>query len=170
MHKIPIILALHFLLEFNCFTLLCYCLLYNEVSQLYVCIYLLPLGPPLPPVLPIQVITEHRAELSVLNSGFYVMSMFNVRCICHLFLHLSTSLTSSQNFVVEIGLVYHLFSFSVLIGLQPYVCGYDILAILRNSVICISEIFFSFLKHSYLCISAFFVFFCLFVCFCIFNP
>ena len=150
MYKIPIILALHFLLEFNCFTLLCYCLLYNEVSQLYVYIYLLPLGPLFPPVLPIQVITEHRAELSVLYSGFYVMYMFNVRCTCHLFLYLSTSLTCSQNFIVENGLVYHLFSFSILIALQPYVCVYDILAILRNSVICISEIFFFFLKKTFL--------------------
>ena len=51
-YKILIILALHFLLEYNCFTLFCYFLLYNEVSQLYVYLYLLPLGAPSPLVLP----------------------------------------------------------------------------------------------------------------------
>ena len=35
-----------FLLECNCFTMLCWFLLYNNVNQLYVCIYPLPLGPP----------------------------------------------------------------------------------------------------------------------------
>ena len=43
-----------FLLEYNCFTILCYFLLYNEVNQLYVIsksgyLYPLPLGPPPPP-------------------------------------------------------------------------------------------------------------------------
>ena len=47
------------LLEYNCFTMLCYLLLYNKVNQLYVYIYphmpsLLHLPPPLPiPPLPI---------------------------------------------------------------------------------------------------------------------
>ena len=35
-----------FLLECNCFTMLCWFLLYNKVSQLYVCIYPFPPGPP----------------------------------------------------------------------------------------------------------------------------
>ena len=50
--------------EYNCFTLLCCFLLPNEVSQVYVDIYPLPLEPPSHPYSPPhQVITEHRAEL-----------------------------------------------------------------------------------------------------------
>ena len=40
------ILGLLFLLESNCFAMLCCFLLYNEVNQLYVYIYFLHLGPP----------------------------------------------------------------------------------------------------------------------------
>ena len=52
--------------------MLCQFLLYNEVNQLYVYLYPLPLGPPSPPTPfpPIQVITEHRAELPVLYGRF----------------------------------------------------------------------------------------------------
>ena len=35
-----------FLLEYNCFIMLCYFLLYNNINQLYVYIYPLALGPP----------------------------------------------------------------------------------------------------------------------------
>ena len=50
-HREFILLLL--LLGYSCFALLCYFLLYNEVNQLYVCIYLVPrflytLFPPLP--------------------------------------------------------------------------------------------------------------------------
>ena len=62
------------LLEYNCFTMLCWFLLYTEVNQLYVYIYPFPLGSPSHPPPPshpsIQVITEHRAELPVLYSRF----------------------------------------------------------------------------------------------------
>ena len=37
-------LFIFFKLEYNCFTMLCQCLLYNKVNQLYVYIHLLPLG------------------------------------------------------------------------------------------------------------------------------
>ena len=40
------LLVLVVLLEYNCFTILYYFLLYNEVNQLYVYIYPLPPGPP----------------------------------------------------------------------------------------------------------------------------
>ena len=61
----------HFFLEYNCFTMLCQFLRYNEVNQLYVYICPLPLGPPSSAPTPsIQVITEHRAEFPVLYSRF----------------------------------------------------------------------------------------------------
>ena len=40
------------LLEYNCFTKLCYFLLYNEVNQLYVFIYPLLPEPPFCPLMP----------------------------------------------------------------------------------------------------------------------
>ena len=55
----------------------CQFLLYNEVNQLYVYLYPLPLGPPShPSIPPIQFITEHRAELPVLYSRFPLASCF----------------------------------------------------------------------------------------------
>ena len=62
------------LLEYNCFTMLCQFLLYNKVNQLYAYIYpqipsLLSLPPTLP-IPPLQVVTKHRADLSVLCSCF----------------------------------------------------------------------------------------------------
>ena len=51
-------------LEYNCFTMLCYFLLYDKVNQIYVYIRPLPLGPPshhhIPPF---EVTSEHQAEL-----------------------------------------------------------------------------------------------------------
>ena len=60
-----------FLLEYNCFTMLCQFLLYNEESAM--CIHISPpswtsLPPPIIP--PIQVITEQGAELCELYSRF----------------------------------------------------------------------------------------------------
>ena len=60
------------LLEYNCFTMLCYFLLYNTVSQLSVYIYphiysLLHL-PPVLPISPLSVVTKHQADLPVLWS------------------------------------------------------------------------------------------------------
>lgn len=63
-----------FLLEDNCLTMLRQ-FLYNEVNQLYVYIY--PPGTPAHPLIPpFWVITEHRAELSVLYSSFPVALCF----------------------------------------------------------------------------------------------
>ena len=59
-----------FKLEYSCFTMLCWFLLYNDVNRLHVYIYPLPLGTPPPPIPPIQVTTEHPAELPALYSGF----------------------------------------------------------------------------------------------------
>ena len=59
-----------FLLEYNCFTMSCQFLLYNEVNQLYVYRHSPALDLPPPPIPPIEVITEHRAELPVLYSRF----------------------------------------------------------------------------------------------------
>ena len=56
--------------EYNCFTMLCQPLPYNEVNQLYVCIYPLPLGPLPHPTL----LGHHRAELPVLQSSFPLAS------------------------------------------------------------------------------------------------
>ena len=71
---------IYLFLEHSCFTMLCQFLLYNEVNQLYECIYCLPLGPTsslIPPSIPpIQVITEHRCELPVLYSRFPLASYF----------------------------------------------------------------------------------------------
>ena len=62
------------LLEYNCFTLLCYFLLYNKVTQLYVYVYphiLYLLRLPLTlPIAPLQVVAKHRADLPVLCSCF----------------------------------------------------------------------------------------------------
>ena len=62
------------LLKYNCFTLLCQLLLYHKVNQLYVYIYphipsLLRLSPTLP-IPPLQVVTNHKADLPVLCGCF----------------------------------------------------------------------------------------------------
>ena len=58
------------LLEYNCLTMVCQFLLYNKVNQLHIYIYphissLLRL-PPTVLISPLQVVTKHRADLSVL--------------------------------------------------------------------------------------------------------
>ena len=59
-----------FLLEYNCFTMVCQFLLYNKVNQLYIYIYPHICSPfHLPPTLPIppfQLVTKHQADLPVL--------------------------------------------------------------------------------------------------------
>ena len=64
----------YFLLEYNCFIMVCQFLLYNKVNQLYVYIYphipsFLHLSPTLP-IPPLQVVTRHRADLPVLCGCF----------------------------------------------------------------------------------------------------
>ena len=68
------IFVLTSLLEYNFFTMVCQFLLYNKVNQPYTYIYphipsLLSLPPTLP-ILPLQVVTKHRADLPVLCSCF----------------------------------------------------------------------------------------------------
>ena len=68
------------LLEYNCFTMLCYLLLYNKVNQPYVYIYphkpsLLQLPPTLP-IPPLQVVTKHQTDLPVLCSCFTLAIYF----------------------------------------------------------------------------------------------
>ena len=60
-----------FLLNYNCFTMLWQFLLHSNVHQPQIHIYPLPLEPPShpSPIPPPQIITEHLAELPVLNSS-----------------------------------------------------------------------------------------------------
>ena len=65
-----------FLVEYNCFTMLCLFVLYNEVNQLYVYIYiyLLPLEPPsYPAIPPLSAITHkhtHKIHKHTYNKGW----------------------------------------------------------------------------------------------------
>ena len=73
------------LLEYNCITTVCQFLLYNKVNQLYIYIYphmssLLRLRPTLP-ILPLQVITKHRADLPVLRGCFPLAIYFTFRTV-----------------------------------------------------------------------------------------
>ena len=68
-----------FLLQYNCFTLLCYFPLYSEVYQPYAYMYSLPVRPPSHPSLsfrPHQVITELCAQLPVL----YIQQLSSYLC------------------------------------------------------------------------------------------
>ena len=64
------------IIPLQCFVSFCYTT--NEVNQLYVYLYPLSLGPLShhPPIPPIQVTTEHRAELPVLYSMFLLAIYF----------------------------------------------------------------------------------------------
>ena len=75
---------IYLFIEVYCFTLLCSFLLYNDMSQLYVYIFPLPLERPTHTTIPpMQVTTEHQAELPVLYSGFpRVVSLHLVVYIC----------------------------------------------------------------------------------------
>ena len=61
-------------LEYNCFTMVCYFMLYNKVNHLFIYIYphissFLCLPPTLP-IPPLSVVTKHRADLPVLCGCF----------------------------------------------------------------------------------------------------
>ena len=83
--NVCLILFLFFKLEYNCFTMLCWFLLYNKVNQPYVNTHPLPLGFPSHPLpsSPSQVISEHRAELPVLYSGFPFTILHTVLLLFH---------------------------------------------------------------------------------------
>jgi len=68
------------LLEYNCFPVLCWFLLYNQVNQLHVYIHPLPLEPPSYPLSP--PITYHRAELPVVHSTFPLAVYFTHASEC----------------------------------------------------------------------------------------
>ena len=74
------------LLESNCFTLLCQLLLYNKVNQLYIYIYphipCLFRLPPTLPIPPLQVVTKHGADLSVLCGCFPLAIYFTFGSVC----------------------------------------------------------------------------------------
>ena len=90
---LPLILSFYYflgifltsLLEYNCFIIFCQFLLYNKVNQLYVYIYphipsLLHLPPALP-FPPLQVVTQHQADLPVLCSCFPLAIYFTFGCV-----------------------------------------------------------------------------------------
>ena len=75
-----VVVVLTSLLEYNCFTMLCWFLLCNKVNQLYVYIYpyipsVLHL-PPTVPIPPLEVVTKHPADLPVLYSCFPLVIYF----------------------------------------------------------------------------------------------
>ena len=76
-------------LKYNCFTVLCQFLLYNK-NQLYVCNIpsLLSLLPT-PTIPPLQVITEHRAELPVLYIQHFQLAV----CFMHGSIYMSVLLS-----------------------------------------------------------------------------
>ena len=108
--------VLHFiLLEYNCFTMLYYFLLFNEVNQLYVYIYPFPLGPPSQhpsPIPPIWVIREHQAEPLVLYSSFTLAIYFTHGSVCR-----SISPNSSHSLSLVVSTCP--FSMSVSLSLCP---------------------------------------------------
>ena len=74
------------LLEYNCLTTVCQFRLYNKVNQLYIYIYrhissLLHLPPTLP-ISPLQVVTEHLADLPVLCGCFPLAIYFTYVSVC----------------------------------------------------------------------------------------
>ena len=100
-HNLPVyifvcVFFLTSLLEYNCFTVVCQFLLYNKVNQLYIYIYphipsLLCLPPTLP-IPPLQVVTEHGADLLCYAAASHQLSILHLVayiCPCH-------SLNSSQ--------------------------------------------------------------------------
>ena len=88
------------LLEYNCFTVLCYFLLYNKVNQLYVYIYphipsLFSLPPTLP-ISPLQMVTKHQPDLPVLCGCFPLASYFTF-CSVYMSMTLSHPVTSHSS-------------------------------------------------------------------------
>ena len=73
-HRVAEFFFLTSLLEYNCFTTVCYFLLYNRVNQLYIniCPHISSLSclPPTLPISPLLVVTKHGADLPVLCSCF----------------------------------------------------------------------------------------------------
>lgn len=77
-------LFIYFLLGYNCFTMGCQFLLYNNVNQLYLYIQPFLLEPPSyhPSIPLLQVITEDLPELSVLYRSYQLTILHTVMYIC----------------------------------------------------------------------------------------
>ena len=70
----------NFSLKYNGFTMLCWFLLYNNINQIYVCIYSLSLGPDChPSIPPIYGIQKSGTDESTCRSGMqmHAMNVFN---------------------------------------------------------------------------------------------
>ena len=114
------------LLEYNCFTMLCQFLLYNKVNQLYVYIYphipsLLGL-PPILPIPPLQVVTEHQADLTVLCSCFPLAVSHLVVYICPCHSHFVPAYPSPPHDLKSIFYIYVFISVLSLGSSETCVC------------------------------------------------
>ena len=73
------------LLEYNCFTILCWFLLYNKVNHphAYICPHIPSLLslPPILPIPPLYVIAKHRVDLPVLCGCFPLPSYFTFNSV-----------------------------------------------------------------------------------------
>ena len=74
---------------YSCFAISCWFLPCNKVNQLYVYVYPLSLGPPshFAPIPPLEVITEHWAELPELYTRCIVLSSFPSNPVANLVPH-----------------------------------------------------------------------------------
>ena len=80
------------LLEYNCYKMVCYFLLFNKMNQLYIHIYphissLLRL-PHTIPITPLQMVTKHRADLPVL-CGCFPLAIYFTFCSVYMSMPLS---------------------------------------------------------------------------------
>ena len=113
------------LLEYNCFTMVCYFLLYSKVNQL--CAYVYPHIPSLLclsstlPIPPLQVVTKHRDDLHVLCSCFPL-------AICFIFGSVYMSVLLSHFVPASPPFPHHVFKFilyfCVFIPVLPFLPGY----------------------------------------------
>ena len=69
-------------LEYNCFTMLCFCGTMKRISYMYTYIPSFFDLPPPTPILPIQVIAEHPVELPVLYNNFPLAILHTVVYVC----------------------------------------------------------------------------------------
>ena len=112
--------------EYNCFTKVCQFLLYNKVNQLYIYIYphissLLHLPRTLP-IAPLQVVTEHRADLPVLCGCFplaiyFTFGSVNMSMLLSHFVCLSPFSMSASLFLSWPQALQNHFFFNI-----PYIC------------------------------------------------
>ena len=75
-HSFLFFFIYYFSLEYKRFPRLCWFLLYNEANQLHAYVYPLPMSLPPHPTPLLQAITEHRAELPVLQGSLSLAVCF----------------------------------------------------------------------------------------------